>query len=146
MATNNPPKRAKKRSPEMCPPSPKGGIGKRVQKRGLNLWCMKDCSRQPPLSANPFSKLLTLYFRDGEKIFKAKVWITLLALRARWSEALTKSLGKTPEIGCAPRGVVRQRAFHQRRRDDNKINSVHTRCIVKTSGFTRGVCQNQGFY
>ena len=26
------------------------------------------------------------------------------------------------------------------------INSVHTRCIVKTSGFTRGVCKNQGFY
>ena len=27
-----------------------------------------------------------------------------------------------------------------------KINSVHTRCIVKTSGFTRGVCKNRGFY
>ena len=26
-----------------------------------------------------------------------------------------------------------------------KINSVHTRCIVKTSGFTRGVCKNRGF-
>ena len=26
------------------------------------------------------------------------------------------------------------------------INSVHTRCIVKTSGFTRGVCKNRGFY
>ena len=26
------------------------------------------------------------------------------------------------------------------------INSVHTRCIVKTSGFTRGVCKDQGFY
>ena len=26
------------------------------------------------------------------------------------------------------------------------FNSVHTRCIVKTSGFTRGVCKNQGFY
>ena len=25
-------------------------------------------------------------------------------------------------------------------------NSVHTRCIVKTSGFTRGVCKNRGFY
>ena len=25
------------------------------------------------------------------------------------------------------------------------INSVHTRCIVKTSGFTRGVCKNRGF-
>ena len=23
------------------------------------------------------------------------------------------------------------------------INSVHTRCIVKTSGFTRGVCKNR---
>ena len=27
-----------------------------------------------------------------------------------------------------------------------EINSVHTRCIVKTSGFTRGVCKNRGFY
>ena len=26
------------------------------------------------------------------------------------------------------------------------VNSVHTRCIVKTSGFTRGVCKNRGFY
>ena len=26
-----------------------------------------------------------------------------------------------------------------------KINSVHTRCIVKTRGFTRGVCKNRGF-
>ena len=26
------------------------------------------------------------------------------------------------------------------------INSVHTRRIVKTSGFTRGVCKNRGFY
>ena len=26
------------------------------------------------------------------------------------------------------------------------ISSVHTRCIVKTSGFTRGVCKNRGFY
>ena len=26
------------------------------------------------------------------------------------------------------------------------INSVHTRCIVKKSGFTRGVCKNRGFY
>ena len=24
------------------------------------------------------------------------------------------------------------------------VNSVHTRCIVKTSGFTRGVCKNRG--
>ena len=28
----------------------------------------------------------------------------------------------------------------------SKINSVHTRCIVKTGGFTRGVCKNRGFY
>ena len=25
-----------------------------------------------------------------------------------------------------------------------KLNSVHTRCIVKTSGFTRGVCEKIG--
>ena len=27
-----------------------------------------------------------------------------------------------------------------------KFNSVHTRRITKTSGFTRGVCKNRGFY
>ena len=26
------------------------------------------------------------------------------------------------------------------------LNSVHTRCIVKTGGCTRGVCKNRGFY
>ena len=26
------------------------------------------------------------------------------------------------------------------------VNRVHTRCIVKTSGFTRGVCKNRGSY
>ena len=28
----------------------------------------------------------------------------------------------------------------------SNLNSVHTRCIVKTSGFTRGVCKNRGFH
>ena len=42
----------------MCPHSPKGGIGKRVQKRGLNLWGLKGFFAPTPLSANPFSKLL----------------------------------------------------------------------------------------
>ena len=28
----------------------------------------------------------------------------------------------------------------------SSINSVHTRCVVKTSGFTRGVCKNLGFF
>ena len=32
------------------------------------------------------------------------------------------------------------------RKGSISINSVHTRCIVKTSGFTRGVCKNRGFY
>ena len=45
-------------SAQLCPPSPKGGIGKRVQKTGLNLWQRKASSRQPPLSANPLSKPL----------------------------------------------------------------------------------------
>ena len=29
---------------------------------------------------------------------------------------------------------------------DFSYPSVHARCIVKTSGFTRGVCKNRGFY
>ena len=38
LATNKPPQNSQKSCPEMCPPSPRWGIGKRVQKRGLNLW------------------------------------------------------------------------------------------------------------
>ena len=30
--------------------------------------------------------------------------------------------------------------------DEIIINSVQTRGIVKTSGFTRGICKNWGFY
>ena len=30
-------------------------------------------------------------------------------------------------------------------RDSISFNSVHTRCIVKTGGFTGGVCKNRGF-
>ena len=33
-------------------------------------------------------------------------------------------------------------------REENRpqnIHNVHTRCIVKTSGFTRGACKNRGF-
>ena len=52
------PKAQSKKSPDLCPPSPKGGIGKRVQKRGLKLSIGRISSRQPPLSANAFSKLL----------------------------------------------------------------------------------------
>ena len=29
--------------------------------------------------------------------------------------------------------------------ESDNFNSVHTRCIVKTSGFTRGVCKNRDF-
>ena len=36
--------------------------------------------------------------------------------------------------------------FRSGRPGFGKINSVHTRCIVKTGGFTRGVCKNRGFY
>ena len=35
-------------------------------------------------------------------------------------------------------GVVREK--------ENHYNSVQTRCIVKTSGYTRGVCKCRRFY
>ena len=47
LATNKPQKQPKKRSPGMRPPSPKRGIRKRVQKRGLNLWDSKDLFANP---------------------------------------------------------------------------------------------------
>ena len=56
---SGPDKNSPKNSPEMCHPSPKGGIGKKVQKRGVSLWRIgRISSRQPLLSADPFSKLL----------------------------------------------------------------------------------------
>ena len=36
--------------------------------------------------------------------------------------------------------------FHPGRITFSVINSVHARCIVKTSGIPRGVCKNRGFY
>ena len=37
------------------------------------------------------------------------------------------------------------RVFRECQRGGNYL-SVHPRCIVKTSGFTRGVCKNRGFF
>ena len=50
---------AAKIAPELCPPSPKGGIGKRSRKDAWISGTGRMSSRQPPLSANPFSKPLT---------------------------------------------------------------------------------------
>ena len=48
-----------KSSPDVCPLLLRGHR-KRVQKRGLNLWPLRGLlAPTPPLSANPFSKLLT---------------------------------------------------------------------------------------
>ena len=53
LATNKPPKKSQRNPPEMCPPSPKGGIGKRVQKRGQNLGHMKDFLAPTPSVRQP---------------------------------------------------------------------------------------------
>ena len=63
MATSGDPKiqQKKERSPELCPPSHWGGIGKRMQKRGPETVASEGFPRANPLRpANPFSKLLTL--------------------------------------------------------------------------------------
>ena len=52
-------KPAKHSSPELRPPSPTEGIGKRVQKRSLHLWHSKDLLRPTPLCLpTPFDKHL----------------------------------------------------------------------------------------
>ena len=38
-----------------------------------------------------------------------------------------------------------QNCLHPKLFANELFNSVHTRCIVKKSGFTRGVCKNRGF-
>ena len=42
--------------------------------------------------------------------------------------------------------IFLQRHYLLRKISTDYINSVRTRCIVKASGFTRGVCKNRGFY
>ena len=40
-------------------------------------------------------------------------------------------------------GISQGRPKSLRKKVCVQFNSVHTRCIVKTSGFTRGVCKNR---
>ena len=40
-------------SPELCSPSPKIGIGRRAQKRDLNLWHRKDLLAPTPSARQP---------------------------------------------------------------------------------------------
>ena len=55
----NPPKQPKKLSSNVFF-SPKGGIGKRGAEKRPESGVGRISSRQPPLSANPFSKLLSM--------------------------------------------------------------------------------------
>ena len=48
------PKIQPKVPPELRSSTHQGGIGKRVQKKGLNLWYGRVSLRQPPMPANPF--------------------------------------------------------------------------------------------
>ena len=52
LATNKPPKEPKKFSRNVSPYS-EGGIGKRVQKRGLNLWSLKGFLAPTPSVRQP---------------------------------------------------------------------------------------------
>ena len=52
LATNRPPKRAQKNI-QKCVPLLLRGIGKREQKRGLNLWHMKDFLAPTPSVRQP---------------------------------------------------------------------------------------------
>ena len=56
------------------------------------------------------------------------------------------------EMGVPPKGIGKDGVGHSSTERasiqswQHLFNSVHTRCIVKTGGFTRGVCKNQGVY
>ena len=50
------PKKSPKSSPEMPPLLLRGAIGKRVQKRGLNLWHLKDFLMPTPSICQPLFK------------------------------------------------------------------------------------------
>ena len=53
-----------KKVPQTCPLAPQGGIGKRAQKEACISGIDRHFSRQPALSINPFSKLLTSFYRS----------------------------------------------------------------------------------
>ena len=55
------PKCSKNCSPELCPPSPKGGIRKRMQKRCLSLCHRKTFLAPTPSVRQPFSKPLFFF-------------------------------------------------------------------------------------
>ena len=55
-----------------------------------------------------------------------------------------RGITKKNNIPVSPRKIDSRMCGNQL--PENILNSVHTRCIVKTSGFTRGVCKNRGFY
>ena len=64
-----------------------------------------------------------------------------IVVSVSWETKHEKNQGKfggkfRRKSGTKIRGTFVQQLF----------KSVHTRCIVKTSGFTRGVCKNRGFY
>ena len=54
--------------------------------------------------------------------------------------------GELGNLGGGVKYFFRGRNVHQVVCRQGNFNSVHTRCIVKTSGFTRGVCKNRGLY
>ena len=56
------PKYSENCSPDLCSPSPKGGIGKRAQKRGLNLWHRKDLLAPTPSARQPLFETSDPFF------------------------------------------------------------------------------------
>ena len=49
-------------------------------------------------------------------------------------------------IEVLSRKKIARKSHHCTRSSTQDLNSVHTRRIVKASGFTRGVCKNLGYY
>ena len=70
----------------------------------------------------------------GRALFPKRISVELCP-GSHW-QSLARAPGRPREKPVVKHFLVYTRCY---------LNSVHTRCIVKTSGFTRGVCKNRGF-
>ena len=149
------------------PPPPKGGIlrargfsSRKNQKMpgahkiGAAISGPYCCPKHVfPFEWAPFSKCLILMVTS----VVTNSTIPMVTLFCGWvlsEHALRSPLKITTKAGMlslsrAPQnprkeGKTTQKAKENHPKKARILNSVHTRCIVKTSGFTRGVCKNRG--
>ena len=82
----------------------------------------------------------------GQKVYVEDVYVLFRPPTIEYQRTAKGASGKGPRQKKSKSVKIFSTLFDIFRagQKTSKINSVHTRCIVKTSGFTRGVCKNRG--